>query len=321
MPRCPLKAALLTMTVISVAMFAPTRSKAADERCSEFHTHVSVFNQQGSVIAGLAANNFIAQVNGKAARVSAAERDLGHHRIAVLVDHSGSMLDLRWEVAREVVLSLITRAPSPVPIEVLRFDDKPQKIAAFDQRRAAVVAATVQMFSSDPPKGRTRLYDGLHVALATLQPLQPGDLMFVVTDGNDNESGEDAGKLRRELLHSRVRLFGLLLSSDSGPPMGSVQMNGIQLQQLVRDTGGTLSTIIAPESPQLRRTLQQRDIDHVRARSSWLLRSMIDGYGLTLVPSEQVSRSAKLKIAVTVPELKDGKFTAIAPVSIESDCP
>jgi hypothetical protein len=90
-------------------------------------------------------------------------------------------------------------------------------------------------------KGQTALYDAIVGAVKALEPAQPGDALYVITDGRENASPENEGRVERALQVAGVRLFVLLLK----PPYPYVlEGSGIaDLLELTRRTGGLLVSI------------------------------------------------------------------------------
>src|SRR5207302_11329952 len=90
-------------------------------------------------------------------------------------------------------------------------------------------------------QGHTALYDTILEALKSLEPTQPGDAIYVITDGGENASAEKLTQLEDSLESSGVRLFAFLLG---GPWLTSPgQWSVTDLYALVRESGGSLASV------------------------------------------------------------------------------
>ena len=116
--------------------------------CTEVHAHVSVLTRHDQVVSGLAASNFVAELNGKPAQVESSVRDPLRHRLVILVDHSGSMGGLRWHIAREATLALLNRLPTQIPVQVISFDTDILRLVSFDTARPQAIQTVTQFFSA-----------------------------------------------------------------------------------------------------------------------------------------------------------------------------
>jgi hypothetical protein len=186
----------------------------------------NVVDTKGNAVRDLTKQNFHVRVNGKPAVVLDARYSLAPRRIVVLLDMSGSMTgektNGKWLIAREAVDDLLAETPGDVSIAMLTFSGKVRDVFDFSQGRTAIA----EWMKEDPgqrPKRkdspRTALFDAISEGLKLLQPVQPGDSVYAITDGGDNASQVSAGKVRSALLQSRVRLFAFLFSEPMRLPV------------------------------------------------------------------------------------------------------
>ena len=288
--------------------------------CTEVHAHVSVLTRHDQVVSGLAASNFVAELNGKPAQVESSVRDPLRHRLVILVDHSGSMGGLRWHIAREATLALLNRLPTQIPVQVISFDTDILRLVSFDTARPQAIQTVTQFFSGVVPKSRTRLYDAIHAALATLQPVRPGDLLYLISDGSDNVSNENGDQMQKELLQSRIRMFlNLLIPSDEQYRNDDEALWARNLTHMAEQTGGLYQTVVARESTEM--DVGQREKEALLKSTLWMMQNMIEDYELTLISPLPLPSKAKLKLRVIPPQATDEKFKVIAPPSIVTTCP
>jgi len=140
---------------------------------------------------------------------------------------------------------LLTRAPAQIPIALSVFSNKAENKVGFNQGRAAIAAelAVLRGGRKALPKGErgTALWDSVLDALEMFGTPHLGDVIYSITDGEDNESKHDYRKVEQALASSGVRLFAFL-------PRG--ELTGPQdLREAVAMTGGlsvTFRGIISP---------------------------------------------------------------------------
>jgi von Willebrand factor type A domain len=321
------KCGLFLATVVS-ALVPSCASQIVADQCSEIHTSASVLNERGQVIAGLSNENFTAQIGGKPARITNVEYKLQKHRAVILIDHSGSMGWLRWQVTQEAIQRLVLEIPQDVPVGIIVFDDKIHQLVPLKSDRKLISESLRQYFSSKEgkPRGRTNLFGAIDAALSSLLPTVRGDLIYVVTDAGDNQSQVSSGKLEKKLLNSEVRLFALFLGPTGHEIVAtSEEREGEDaMEHMVRLTGGIFARVPVPEpDPQQEETnlhLTQKDLDRLSVVSVWLMQNMIDSYDFTLVPSKIASGRAKLKLQAKI--RKEGtKFRVITPTVVSVNCP
>jgi len=300
------------------------RSQVSADHCSEVQLYASVLSAKGRIVAGLRRENFTAQINGQPARITGVDYTPQAHRAVILIDHSGSMSGMRWSVIRQGSFDVLQLIPEGIPVSVYFFDDKPRQLVSPTADRKLVTSSLQQfLFSAaEGVRGRTALFDAIDAALSSLSPAQPGDLILVVTDGGDNNSRMDAGKLQKKLLNSETRLFALLLGSESvGTP--AERYGTPETEQMVERSGGVVARLPVEDDDGRHSQppkLTQEEENTISQVSTWLVQNMIDSYRLTLMPGQFSSDRGKLKLQVTVPQ-SEGKFRIAAPATVAVKCP
>lgn len=85
--------------------------------------------------------------------------------------------------------------------------------------------------------GHTALYAAIQSAIQQLQPAEPGDAIYVLSDGGENASHLSKSKVEDALASSGTRLFALLV--PSGGFVTQEEQLGIEdLLQATADSGG-----------------------------------------------------------------------------------
>jgi hypothetical protein len=220
--------AALRFSFAIVAFFGLTLAGLAQQTASPPEARPVLVNvlerTTGQPIRDLTKDNFLVRVNGQPVEVLDATYSAAPRRIVVLLDVSGSMnrqgdeseMD-KWHIAHDAVAHLLAQTPRDVPIAMLTFSNLVRERFDFSQNRD-VISNWLKRYSDRPPKLKhkeveTALLDAILDGLSLLQPVQPGDALYAVTDGGDNASHVSISQTKGALLGSGVRLFVFLLAS------------------------------------------------------------------------------------------------------------
>ncbi len=304
-------------------MAALCAGQAAIGRCNEIRIYASVMNDRGNVIAGLNKDNFAAEISGKPAQITSVQYRSEGQRLALLIDDSSSMDGPRRQVSQAAITTLTSQIPQSVPIAVIAFDSTVHRLVPLTTDRKQIGESLQRFFSAREAKAtrRTSLLDGIAEAVSSLIPSEPGNLIFVVTDGGDNASRIDRKKLEQRLINSRTRLFALLVSAPI--PLSVVtpeEREGEEtMEQMVEHTGGVFARFPVA-GPEGRGHLTQKEFVGLSEASSWVVSNMLDNYDLKLVPQQAISGEAKLKLKVMTARLH-AKLRVIAPAAAGVNCP
>src|SRR5258708_1931994 len=194
-------------------------AETADD-CGERRAIVNVLDAHGLPIKNLTKDDFKASDRGKPLNVAWFQhRDDPGVRITVLLDLSGSMTGSadggsnKWKIARAAALEFVSSASTEARVSLLPFaSGAGQKFQTLRERRS------IETWLNSPAvrdakevKGITPLYDAIGTALKDLGTAEPGDAIYVITDGGDNASRARMSELERSLESSGVRLFAFLL--------------------------------------------------------------------------------------------------------------
>jgi len=215
---------------------------------------VNVFDTRGNAIRNLTKENFRVRLNGKPVAVVDAQYNLAPRRIVVLLDMSGSMTGEegpeKWQIARDAVDDLLVQAPGNVPIAMLTFADNVHDVFDFPQSRTAIAKWLRENESQRPNlkrPARTALFDAILAALKLMAAIQPGDVIYAITDGGEDASQASAAQTEVALLQSRVRLFAFLFSEPLQLP--AEQEGKDSVLKLVEDSGGFVFGIAGRQRP------------------------------------------------------------------------
>ncbi len=85
---------------------------------------------------------------------------------------------------------------------------------------------------------KTALWDALQAAIDELRPAKLGDVIYVITDGEDNVSKTRPSAVRRELLELRIRLFAFVIAEGGYNPLGFGEEGKRELMISIKESGG-----------------------------------------------------------------------------------
>jgi hypothetical protein len=135
------------------------------------------------------------------------------------------------------VANVSTITSTDVALAMVAFSDQVNTTFGFEQGRPAIAEWLQQGPSQrEKLKGHTALFDATLAALKLLQPAQPGDAIYAITDGGDNHSHASASDTQRLLLSSGTRFFAFLLAE---PAPTEEERSGVDsVMDIARDSGG-----------------------------------------------------------------------------------
>ncbi len=225
-----------TILVTAVGLFLSLNARAADTR--QITVTINAVDQRGIPIEGLRSKNFKAKSHRHNLQVVSLTFADGPRRIVVLLDTSGSMSGAEmggdeWEVARDEAREFITAASPEARLSLLTFSDKVEERSTLSvDRHRALEWLGSSASNRTSVKGHTSLYEAILAGLKELDPPQPGDAIFAVTDGGENSSKARFEKVANLVRASGVRLFTFLLPED-------IPFEGREnLLEMVRESGG-----------------------------------------------------------------------------------
>jgi hypothetical protein len=216
---------------------------AQDDACRGRSLMVSVIDAKGNPVPGLGRADFAAKFRGKPVNITFVEPDTSTRHIVILLDASGRMLSDRRKAVLDAVDDLLTKAPAQIPIALSVFSGKVESSVTFSQNRAAISSelSALRLERKAMLKGphHSALWDGVLDALGMFGTPRLGDVIYAITDGEDNERDGDHRRVEEALLLSGVRLFVCLSLPDNSPLTAE---GALDLLEAVGVTGGSLAT-------------------------------------------------------------------------------
>jgi len=224
---------------VAILLGCMASSLSGQDNCRQRTVPVTVTDAHGASVQPLTAHDFKAIYRGHPLNILGVSHAQAQHRIVVLLDVSGSMHSI-WPAAHAAATDLIASTDFRTPIALMAFSDKVQTAIDFSAGRQAVI----RWLESNPvetpkmPQGKTAFYDTIVEAIKLLQPAQPGDTIYAVTDGGDNASHVSAQKATLALQSAGIRLMGICLTYPSLIETPEEDERGRKFFDLARDSGG-----------------------------------------------------------------------------------
>lgn len=163
-------------------------------------------------------SNFRLESNLAGTEVGAVTRRRQALQAILLIDLSGSMRTPgKLKVVSSLARGFADASPENSPLALLTFSDRVKDRLGFPASKE-VVLQKLEAISREPPGakgGQTALFDAMGEAIQMFDRAQPGDVVFLISDGGDNYSHSQMREVKRLLLERGLRLFCFVPSEDS----------------------------------------------------------------------------------------------------------
>lgn len=310
----------------AVALTLAATGQAQTSSCEKYTVIASVLGDDGLPLRGLTAQNFAGELRGKPIRVASAAPLPEPRKIAVILDGSEGMRDAssgKWAMAQAVVGHIVENGPRNAEYTVA--------IAGMEEKRPVRGHAMEPIFLnkfSDLLQGipmathkarRAPIFDVIQGSLALLESSEPGDVVFLVTDGGDESSRVKARDVQRELILRGARLFAVTLPmryerqvSVIRPGSGDTTYDEVaeatDFLETARISGGSILRILPKKGNNewsFKFTDEQRMAVATGLQRLYL--QMMHAYRLELASDAAVTRSTTWKLKVSPPSTGPGK--------------
>src|SRR5690349_6916183 len=209
----------MRLAVSTIILLLSSCPLSALSDCTET-VPVNVRDRQGKLVVGLEPGMFQATVHGQRVKVQSSKVQRGFRRIVLLLDISGSMTETRgtWGMARLIAGDLVSSAGPANSIALMTFSDRIIESTGFSPVTSNL-AQRVQALEKADNKltihGRkTALLDAIGSAAALFSQSMPGDTIYLVSDGGENQSTIRADEIKKILVNKGIRLFVALLVNN-----------------------------------------------------------------------------------------------------------
>jgi VWFA-related protein len=217
----PLNRKLLLAGLLTAGLSALV-IRAQDDETPVFHTeikevtlHVSVLDKSGKLITNVPQSAFKIYEDNVEQPIKLFRREDVPVSMGILVDNSGSMNDKRSRVAA-AALALVKASNPDDEVFIVNFNDDPYLDQSFTHDSKKLEEALARLDA----RGGTAMRNTISGAIDYMKTDAKLDkkVIVVVTDGNDNASGETTlEQLLRKVRDSGVLVYSIGLLSEEEP--------------------------------------------------------------------------------------------------------
>lgn len=175
--------------------------------------HATVVDAQGHLVTGLPQNAFRVFEDGVEQAIKVFRREDAPVSLGLVIDASGSMLGKRERV-NSAALALVRASHPEDEVFIVSFNER----AYLDAPFTSDIARLEEGLRRRELQGLTAMRDALRLALEHLwrQGERDKKVLLVVTDGEDNASGIDAGYLVRAAQQTGILVYAVGLLGEAG---------------------------------------------------------------------------------------------------------
>jgi Ca-activated chloride channel family protein len=219
-----------------------------------------VTDSDGRPIEGLKKQDFRLLEDGVPQELSDVFIQDGPISVGIVFDGSNSMRD-KMNFARDAVSQFLKLSAREDDYFLVTFQDKPRLHHGFTNQPEFIE----ENLKSVQPKGWTALFDAMYLALDHMkQGKWKRRVLFVVSDGGDNNSRYTESELRRIVRESDVRIFSI-----------SIKARTPSLEKLAIESGG--------------RAYRAEDFSDLNPIASTISREAHSEYVLGFVPADRMA--------------------------------
>lgn len=300
---------LASVSLLSALAFAQ------DPSCLHRQVPVNLVDHWGYPQREIETATLRGDFRGKPVDILKVTKDARPRRIIILLDTSGSMLETenrKWTLALQVAGDAAAFLPPDSEVALDTFAEKIEETVDFAKGRNAVaekiIALKAGIKTAHSNLRTTGLWDSLLGALDRFGRSQPGDVVYLISDGADNTSKTKPQAVEAAYVRGGVRLFSFILITESTLGLTNPDEVGgaSTLQEITRSTGGNI--IFLPSGGKLMLRNFSLD-DKSKAALAYVLggiyRQMKEFYWLEITLPQQVDkpRDWMLKLA-NLPDTK-----------------
>lgn len=208
-------AGLFAAGLMAVAVLAQDETPVFHTEIKEVTLHVSVLDKSGKLITNIPKSAFKVYEDNVEQPIKVFQREDVPVSMGILVDNSGSMNDKRPRVAA-AALALVKASNPDDEVFIVNFNDDPYLDQSFTHDNKKLEEALTRIDA----RGGTAMRNAISGAIDYMKTDAKLDkkVIVVVTDGNDNASGETTlEQLLRKVRDSGVLVYSIGLLSEEEP--------------------------------------------------------------------------------------------------------
>jgi hypothetical protein len=220
--------------------------------CTHRSIVVNVRDRQGKLVVGLPENAFRGEFRGKPVSVKSAKVEIAPRRTLILLDLSSSVTGTKanWEMAKQIAEDLASFDARGNSLALMTFASDVLDVEDFSKGPATVLER-LRAFEGTAPRipkrGRqTALLDALLRATDIFGEPEPGDAIYLISDGGENHSKARVEDVKRVLLRKGIRVYSFELVVPRNFPTEEERLGPQVLQDLAQTTGGTITAAERP---------------------------------------------------------------------------
>ena len=272
-------ACVISSILASLALYGQDATFRADTRLVVLN--VSVFDQDGKVVRDLPLNAFRVYENGESQTISLFRQEDAPTSLGLIIDNSASMTDKRDRVA-SAALAMVKASNPQDEVFIINFNERAVLAREFTNN----IKDLENALRSLDARGETAMRDALLLGIEHLRHRAHTDkkVLVVVTDGEDNSSGETQAHLVEAAQQNGVIVYvvGLLGAEE---PQSAARAKK-QLTELTQQTGG--------------RAWFPNDVAEIASIAPEIAHEIRNQYVVAYTPSNLAADGAYRKIRVDV---------------------
>jgi len=319
-----------SLAAIALLLFVDsTPGLAGEESCARRTVPVVVLDGTARPRGGLTPSDFRAEVKGKPIQIVSVSLDSSPHRIVVVLDSSGSMNmdEDEWKLAESLAEEAMSSTPAQFQAGLIVFNDKVrERVPVGSDPNAALQilrGLPARPHRDDPSTGRkTAIMDALIAATKLMDPPQFGDSVFLITDGEDNESNEQLTAIRDAFGERGVRLFTEWFGYEFASHPATIELFGVNdFLEFARSTGGLMARVPPPEHslrpmPKYSQ-LKAEQLNRIHADAQILLSAIQHPYRVELALPEPIKKREKWQLSIPMAKETAPRWVVAYPARLE----
>ena len=204
--------------------------------------NVTVTTKKGDWIIGLKAENFNIYDEKTLQPITFFSAQDVPVSVGILVDKSGSTDTALFSELEQVVSKFINKSHAENEYFLMSFNVTQELLQDNTQDRKRVLQA-VEKLQTVKPIGNTKFYDAIQAGIKKVSKgIHGKKVLLILSDGQDNESKNDFGDMKKFIKQSDVLLYNINPTSYNAAGAYEVNTALARSEELTRLSGGEMYT-------------------------------------------------------------------------------